>query len=262
MLTQTESGMEGRAGRAFGDSALYGVAPAFGRSAGEHLRCPVKFCINVHMYKSTQADTAPAAVLTERQQQVLKFIRDCIASDGLPPTRAEIAQALGFSSPNAAEQHVKALINKGVLEWVPGASRGLRLVDDGEEAGLPLIGRVAAGSPILAQEHVLGRHPVDPALFKPRPHYLLQVRGMSMRDAGMLDGDWVAVHKTKEVRDGQVVVARIGDDVTVKTYSRKRNAIELLPANPDFEPIVVGAGNDNGEDFSIEGRVVGVIRRM
>jgi repressor LexA len=207
------------------------------------------------MYKPTP----PTGVLTERQQEVLKFIRECVAADGLPPTRAEIAQALGFNSPNAAEQHVKALVNKGALEWVPGASRGLRLVATDEDQGLPLIGRVAAGSPILAQEHIMGRHPVDPALFKPRAHYLLQVRGMSMRDAGMLEGDWVAVHKTKEVRDGQVVVARIGDDVTVKTYSRRRNAIELLPANPDFEPIVV---TGNGEDFAIEGRVVGVIRRM
>lgn len=213
-------------------------------------------CINVHMYKPTP----PSPVLTDRQQQVLKFIRECVASDGLPPTRAEIAQALGFSSPNAAEQHVKALINKGALEWVPGASRGLRLVGTDDDLGLPLIGRVAAGSPILAQEHILGRHPVDPLLFRPRAHYLLQVRGLSMRDAGMLDGDWVAVHKTREARDGQVVVARLGDDVTVKTYSRKHNAIELLPANPDFEPIVVSAAN--GDEFSIEGRVVGVIRRM
>jgi repressor LexA len=210
------------------------------------------------MYKPTPP-TPAAAVLTDRQQEVLKFIRECVASDGLPPTRAEIAQALGFNSPNAAEQHVKALVNKGVLEWVPGASRGLRLVaGQDDDAGLPLIGRVAAGSPILAEEHILGRHPVDPGLFKPRAHYLLQVRGMSMRDAGMFDGDWVAVHRTKEVRDGQVVVARIGDDVTVKTFSRRRNAVELLPANPDFEPIVV----TGAEEFTIEGRVVGVIRRM
>ena len=217
------------------------------------------------MYKSPPAsarNSAPTPAqgpLTERQQEVLKFIGECIAADGLPPTRAEIAQALGFSSPNAAEQHVKALVNKGVLEWVPGASRGLRLVGQ-EEPGLPLIGKVAAGSPILAQEHVLGRHPVDPALFKPKANYLLQVRGMSMRDAGMLDGDWVAVHQTREAREGQIVVARIGDDVTVKTYSRKRNVVELLPANPDFEPIVVGAAS--AEEFTIEGRVVGVIRRM
>lgn len=207
------------------------------------------------MYKQTPG----GAVLTARQQEVLSFISECVATDGLPPTRAEIARALGFSSPNAAEQHVKALVNKGALEWVPGASRGLRVV--GVEApGLPLIGRVAAGSPILAQEHILGHHPVDPALFKPRANYLLQVRGLSMRDAGMLDGDWVAVHKTREARDGQVVVARIGDDVTVKTYSTTRNGVELLPANPDFAPIVV---NGNGADeFVIEGRVVGVIRRL
>ncbi|MEO8133747.1 MAG: transcriptional repressor LexA [Betaproteobacteria bacterium] len=207
------------------------------------------------MYKQT----TPGYVLTARQQEVLRFISECVATDGLPPTRAEIARALGFSSPNAAEQHVKALVNKGALEWVPGASRGLRVVGV-EDPGLPLIGRVAAGSPILAQEHILGHHPVDPKLFKPRPNYLLQVRGMSMRDAGMLDGDWVAVHKTREVRDGQIVVARIGDDVTVKTYAQRRNTIELLPSNPDFEPIVI-SGRD-AEDFVIEGRVVGVIRRL
>ena len=203
--------------------------------------------------------TSRVGELTSRQEEVLNFIRDCIAADGLPPTRAEIARALGFKSPNAAEQHVKALVNKGVLEWVPGASRGLRIVGS-EEPGLPLIGRVAAGSPILAQEHILGHHAVDPKLFRPRASYLLQVRGMSMRDAGMFDGDWVAVHKTHEARDGQIVVARIGDDVTVKTFSRKRSMIELLPANPDFEPIVVGAGR--ADDFVIEGRVVGVIRRL
>lgn len=212
-------------------------------------------CINVHMYESTPR----TGELTSRQEEVLNFIRDCVAADGLPPTRAEIARALGFKSPNAAEQHVKALVDKGVLEWVPGASRGLRIVGS-EEPGLPLIGRVAAGSPILAQEHILGHHVIDPKLFRPRASYLLQVRGMSMRDAGMLDGDWVAVHKTRDARDGQVVVARIGDEVTVKTFSRKRNAIELLPANPDFEPIVVGAGG--AEELVIEGRVVGVIRRL
>ncbi|MFS8086340.1 MAG: transcriptional repressor LexA [Acidobacteriota bacterium] len=207
------------------------------------------------MYESTPR----TGELTSRQEEVLNFIRDCVAADGLPPTRAEIARALGFKSPNAAEQHVKALVDKGVLEWVPGASRGLRIVGS-EEPGLPLIGRVAAGSPILAQEHILGHHVIDPKLFRPRASYLLQVRGMSMRDAGMLDGDWVAVHKTRDARDGQVVVARIGDEVTVKTFSRKRNAIELLPANPDFEPIVVGAGG--AEELGIEGRVVGVIRRL
>ena len=222
-----------------------------------------RLCINVHMYESTSGPFRNSTQfrrsneLTERQQNVFDFIRECVTTDGLPPTRAEIARALGFKSPNAAEQHVKALIDKGVLEWVPGASRGLRIVG-GEEPGLPLIGRVAAGSPMLAQENMLGHHPVDPKLFKPRPHYLLQVRGLSMRDAGMLDGDWVAVHKTTEVREGQVVVARIGDDVTVKTYARKRGAVELLPANPDFEPIVIR----DDERFAIEGRVVGVIRRL
>ena len=219
------------------------------------MRRPAIVCINIHMYESTPR----IGELTSRQQEVLNFIRDCIAADGLPPTRAEIARALGFKSPNAAEQHVKALVDKGVLEWVPGASRGLRLVG-AEEPGLPLIGRVAAGAPILAQEHILGHHAVDPKLFKPRATYLLQVRGMSMRDAGMFDGDWVAVHKTREASNGQVVVARIGDEVTVKTFSKKKNGIELLPANPDFEPIIVDAAA--GEEFVIEGRVVGVIRRL
>ena len=201
------------------------------------------------MYGSTHR----TGELTSRQEEVLNFIRDCIAADGLPPTRAEIARALGFKSPNAAEQHVKALVDKGVLEWVPGASRGLRIVGS-EEPGLPLIGRVAAGSPILAQEHILGHHAVDPKLFRPRASYLLQVRGMSMRDAGMFDGDWVAVHKTREARDGQIVVARIGDEVTVKTFSRKRNTIELLPANPDFEPIVVGRRRGGIRDRRPRGR--------
>ena len=207
------------------------------------------------MYESTPR----IGELTARQQDVLNFIRDCIAADGLPPTRAEIARALGFKSPNAAEQHVKALVDKGVLEWVPGASRGLRIVGS-EEPGLPLIGRVAAGAPMLAQENIMGHHAVDPKLFKPRATYLLQVRGMSMRDAGMFDGDWVAVHKTREASNGQIVVARIGDEVTVKTFSRKRGSVELLPANPDFAPIVVGA--DSGDELVIEGRVVGVIRRL
>jgi repressor LexA len=212
------------------------------------------------MYESTSSGTSSyrrSSELTERQRDVFDFIRECVTTDGLPPTRAEIARALGFKSPNAAEQHVKALVDKGVLEWVPGASRGLRIVG-GDEPGLPLIGRVAAGSPLLAEENLLGHHAVDPKLFKPRANYLLEVRGLSMRDAGMLDGDWVAVHKTVEIRDGQVVVARIGDDVTVKTYTRKRGVVELLPANPDFEPIVVR----DAERFAIEGRVVGVIRRM
>ena len=195
--------------------------------------------------------------LTERQTEILDFIRDTVKQTSMPPTRAEICTVFGFKSPNAAEQHVKALVDKGMLEWVPGASRGLRIVG-GEETGLPLIGRVAAGSPMLAEENLLGHHPVDAKLFKPRASYLLEVRGMSMRDAGMLDGDWVAVHKTVEVREGQIVVARIGDDVTVKTYARKKGVVELLPANPDFEPIVVR----DAERFAIEGRVVGVIRRL
>jgi len=197
--------------------------------------------------------------LTRRQSEILELIREYLRETGFPPTRAEISARFGFSSPNAAEEHLRALARKGAIDILPGASRGLRIVGS-EEPGLPLIGRVAAGAPMLAQEHIMGHHAVDPRLFKPRATYLLQVRGMSMRDAGMFDGDWVAVHKTREASNGQVVVARIGDEVTVKTFSRKRGGIELLPANPDFAPIVVGA--DSADELVIEGRVVGVIRRL
>ncbi len=192
--------------------------------------------------------------LTPRQQEILQFIRDRLEATGLPPTRAEIAQEFGFRSPNAAEEHLKVLARKGVLELVPGASRGIRLSNGG---GLPLVGRVAAGSPILAQENIEAHYQIDSALFAPRADYLLRVSGMSMKDAGILDGDLLAVHRTSEVRTGQVVVARLGDEVTVKRFKKKGDVVQLLPENPDFKPIVVDLRR---QDLAIEGLGVGVIR--
>ena len=192
--------------------------------------------------------------LTARQEEILALIREWIATTGLPPTRAEIAERFGFSSPNAAEQHLKGLAKKGVLELVPGTSRGIRLAGGG---GLPLVGRVAAGSPLLAQEHIERHVQVEAALFAPRADYLLRVRGMSMKDIGILDGDLLAVHKTAEAKNGQVVVARIGDEVTVKRLDKRGRTVRLLPENPEFEPIVVDAVRDG---FAIEGIAVGVIR--
>jgi repressor LexA len=192
--------------------------------------------------------------LTPRQAEILQIIRDTIAETGFPPTRAEIARMLDFASPNAAEEHLRALERKGMIEILDGTARGLRLK---EAAGLPLVGRVAAGSPILAEEHIVGRYAVDPHLFRPRADYLLKVRGMSMRDAGILDGDILAVHKTEDARSGQIVVARLHDEVTVKRLRRRGGTVELLPENPEFKPIVV----DTREDlFAIEGVAVGVIR--
>lgn len=193
--------------------------------------------------------------LTPTQQKVLGFIRKAIEKTGFPPTRAEIAKAFRYSSPNAAEEHLRTLERKGAIELTPGASRGIRLA---EGLGLPLIGRVAAGSPILAEEHVERRCQVDPALFQPRADYLLKVRGMSMRDAGILDGDLLAVHRTREARSGQIVVARVHDEVTVKRLRRRGNSVELLPENPEFKTIVVDSREEN---FAIEGIGVGVIRR-
>jgi len=195
--------------------------------------------------------------LTARQQEVFDLIRDRISQTGMPPTRAEIAQQLGFRSPNAAEEHLKALARKGVIEIVSGASRGLRLLVEEEVAGLPLIGRVAAGEPLLAQQHIEGHYQVDPALFKPHADFLLRVSGMSMKDIGIMDGDLLAVHKTQDVRNGQVVVARIEDEVTVKRLKKQGNTIELLPENNEFSPIVVDLRDQN---FTIEGLAVGVIR--
>ena len=200
--------------------------------------------------------------LTERQTEILKLVRDLSEASGFPPTRAEIAERMGFRSVNAAEQHLRALERKGALEIASGTSRGIKVRErGGPKTGrlleLPVIGRVAAGSPILAEEHVTARYQLDPNLFTPRADYLLRVRGLSMRDAGILEGDLLAVHKTSEVRSGQIVVARLADEVTVKRLRRRGNSIQLLPENPDFEPIEV---DQRSEEFSIEGVAVGVIR--
>ena len=196
--------------------------------------------------------------LTPRQTQILEMIQEFIAETGMPPTRAEIASELGFKSANAAEEHLRALQKKGVLELVPGASRGIQLKDSlREQMGLPLIGRVAAGSPILAQEHIETHYKLDPALFRPKPHYLLRVYGMSMKNAGILDGDLVAVHRTPEVRSRQIVVVRLDDEVTVKRYRQEGKHVWLLPENEEFEPIEVDLAE---QAMVIEGVVVGVIR--
>jgi repressor LexA len=196
--------------------------------------------------------------LTPRQKEILELIQSFIDEYGMPPTRADIAKELGFKSANAAEEHLRALQKKGVLELVPGASRGIQLKDSlREQMGLPLIGRVAAGSPILAEEHIETHYRIDPALFNPKPHYLLRVQGMSMRDAGILDGDLVAVHRTPEVRSRQIVVARVDDEVTVKRYRQDGSVVWLLPENDEFEPIQVDL---NEQTMVIEGVVVGVIR--
>ena len=218
--------------------------------------------------------------LTPRQQQVLELIQRAMERTGAPPTRAEIAAELGFRSANAAEEHLQALARKGAIELVGGTSRGIRLKSDtlrsiaasrlqslGEQIALPLpgiaqlslplVGRVAAGSPILAQEHVDRTVTVEPHLFGRKPDYLLKVRGMSMRDAGILDGDLLAVQRTSEARNGQIVVARLGDDVTVKRLRRTKAGIDLVPENPDFDIIHVPNGS---EDFALEGLAVGLIR--
>jgi repressor LexA len=192
--------------------------------------------------------------ITARQSQILQLIRETVEALGYPPTRAEIARAFGFASANAAEEHLRALARKGLIELEAGAARGIRLK---EALGLPLIGRVAAGQPILSEAHVLSRHPVDPNLFRPRADYLLKVRGMSMRDAGILDGDLLAVHRTAEARSGQIVVARVHDEVTVKRFRRRGATVELLPENPDFQPIVIDTRHDA---FAIEGIATGLIR--
>jgi repressor LexA len=211
--------------------------------------------------------------LTARQQEVFDLIRRAIERTGFPPTRAEIAAELGFSSANSAEEHLRALARKGVIELAAGASRGIRLLSgQGLEdtpyqftlphaslmqLSLPLIGRVAAGSPILAQEHIAQHYACDPALFSSKPDYLLKVRGLSMRDAGIFDGDLLAVQKKSEAKDGQIIVARIGDDVTVKRLKRRPNGIELIAENPDYENIFVQAGS---AEFALEGIAVGLIR--
>ncbi|MEW5967760.1 MAG: transcriptional repressor LexA [Pseudomonadota bacterium] len=192
--------------------------------------------------------------LTARQEEILNLIREWIETTGLPPTRAEIAERFGFSSPNAAEQHLKGLAKKGVLDLVPGTSRGIRLKGGG---GVPLVGQVAAGSPILAQENIERHVQLDPAMFSPRADYLLKVRGMSMQDAGILDGDLLAVHRRPEAKSGQIVVARLGDEVTVKRFRKRGHTVQLLPENPDFQPIEVDLTR---QELVIEGIAVGVIR--
>ncbi len=213
--------------------------------------------------------------LTARQQQILELVQQAIARTGAPPTRAEIAAELGFKSANAAEEHLQALARKGVIELISGTSRGIRLQSDtlrqlhasrmreqadaasnAEQYALPLIGRVAAGAPILAQQHVDRIWQVDASLFAQRPDFLLRVRGMSMQQAGILDGDLLAVQSTKDALNGQIIVARLGEEVTVKRFKRTADAIELHPENPEFQPIVVRPG----EAFEIEGRAVGLIR--
>ncbi len=213
--------------------------------------------------------------LTARQQQILELIQNAIARTGAPPTRAEIAGELGFRSANAAEEHLQALARKGVIELVSGTSRGIRLRGDTlrslnesrmaqfslplqslAQLALPLVGRVAAGSPIMAQEHIERTYYFESSLFQQQPDYLLKVRGMSMQGVGIMDGDLLAVKQAKEAKNGQIVVARLGDEVTVKRFRRTKSAIELLPENPDFKTIVV----EPGEAFELEGLAVGLIR--
>ncbi len=196
--------------------------------------------------------------LTPRQQQIFDLIREKISETGMPPTRAEIANFFGFKSANAAEEHLKALAKKGYIEMLPGTSRGIRLAEEFiEEDGLPLIGRVAAGEPILAQEHVEEHYKVDGNLFRPAADYLLRVNGESMKDIGILDGDLLAVHQTTDVKNGQVIVARVEDDVTVKRFKREGNIVYLHAENEDFAPIKVDLTSQN---FNVEGIAVGVIR--
>jgi repressor LexA len=233
--------------------------------AGGHTSCGRQHAMEVESPK-----------LTARQQQILDLVQSAIERTGAPPTRAEIANELGFKSANAAEEHLQALARKGVIELVGGTSRGIRLKSDtlralNEARGkqfslplpslsqltLPLVGRVAAGSPILAQEHVEQTYLLEASMFPRRPDYLLKVKGMSMRDAGIIDGDLLAVQKSREARNGQIVVARLGDEVTVKRFRRTRTTIELLPENPDFQPIIVPFGD---VDFELEGIAVGLVR--
>ena len=200
--------------------------------------------------------------LTQRQQQILDWIKSYISDSGMPPTRADLSRAMGFKSPNAAEEHLRTLQRKGAIEMLPGASRGIRLVESlsgalTEALGLPLVGRVAAGSPVLAAEHIEQRYQLDPHLFSPQADYLLRVSGMSMRDIGILDGDLLAVHQVSSAQEGQVVVARIDDEVTVKRFHRQGSIVKLLPENPEFKAIVVDLRE---QELHIEGLAVGVIR--
>lgn len=195
--------------------------------------------------------------LTKRQAQILRMIRKFIETEGFPPTRAEIADKLGFRSPNAAEDHLRALQRKGAIELLPGASRGIRLREEKQRAGLPVVGRVAAGNPILAEEHIEAYYNVDARLFQPRAHYFLRVKGMGMRDVGILNGDLLAVHTTREASSGQIVVARVENEVTVKRFRRRGTQVRLLSENPSFPPIEVDLRK---QSFTIEGLAVGVLR--
>ncbi|MBU2869520.1 transcriptional repressor LexA [Colwellia sp. E2M01] len=203
--------------------------------------------------------TAELRPLTNRQQQIYDLIKEKIQETGMPPTRAEIAKFFGFKSANAAEEHLKALAKKGYIEMLAGTSRGIRLTEelDEEELGLPLIGRVAAGEPILAEEHVEDHYKMDGSLFHPVANYLLRVHGESMKDIGIMDGDLLAVHQTTDVRNGQVVVARVEEDVTVKRYKREGNIVYLHAENEDFSPIKVDL---TSQAFNIEGIAVGIVR--
>lgn len=198
--------------------------------------------------------------LTARQQEILAFIREQIEKQGSAPTREEICRAFGFRSPYAAECHLRALARKGAIDLISGSARGIRLpAGAGPSQEVPLVGRVAAGTPILATEHVEEYYRIDPRLFHPRPDYLLRVRGDSMRDAGILDGDLLAVRQSPEARNGQIVVARIEDEVTVKYFQRNGDHVRLLPANPDYAPIEVDPGR---RELVIEGIGVGVVRAL
>ncbi|MFB8831385.1 transcriptional repressor LexA [Azotobacter sp. CWF10] len=199
--------------------------------------------------------------LTPRQVEILAFIKRCLEENGYPPTRAEIARELGFKSPNAAEEHLKAMARKGAIEMTPGASRGIRIPgsDAGSEpASLPIVGRVAAGAPILAQQHIEETCQINPGFFHPRADYLLRVQGMSMKDVGIYDGDLLAVHTCREARNGQIVVARLNDEVTVKRFKREGDKVWLIAENPEFTPLEIDL---NEQDLTIEGLSVGVIRR-
>ena len=198
----------------------------------------------------------PKDTLTARQSEILDLIRGYIADEGCPPTRAEIARTLGFRSPNAAEDHLRALQRKGYIEIVAGSSRGIRLLDD--DFGLPVVGRVAAGEPILAEQHIEDHQQLEPGLFHPRADYLLRVHGDSMKDAGILDNDLLAVHSTPNAENGQIVVARIDEEVTVKRFQQRGSIVRLLPENPAYEPIRIDLKD---QPLVFEGLAVGVLRK-
>jgi repressor LexA len=198
----------------------------------------------------------PKDTLTARQSEILDLIRGYIADEGCPPTRAEIARALGFRSPNAAEDHLRALQRKGYIEIVAGSSRGIRLLDD--NFCLPVVGRVAAGEPILAEQHIEDHQQLEPGLFHPRADYLLRVHGDSMKEAGILDNDLLAVHSTPNAENGQIVVARIDEEVTVKRFQQRGSIVRLLPENPAYEPIRIDLKD---QPLVIEGLAVGVLRK-